>query len=142
LIVAAAKAGGAHSMILRFPDGYDTVLGPGGSGLSFGQAQRVALARALYRNPHLIVLDEPNAHLDSDGEAALIEAIKAARERGAIIILIAHRLGVLGVSDKLLVLREGRIELEGPRDEVMRKLATPQHNAGNVSPLRPVETQS
>jgi PrtD family type I secretion system ABC transporter len=122
-IVAAARAAGAHEMILGLPKGYDTELGPGGRGLSAGQAQRVALARALFGNPVLIVLDEPNAHLDADGENALVNALKAARERRATCIVVAHRAGFMNIADKLLVVQDGRIEAFGPRDQIAAKLA-------------------
>ncbi len=121
-IVAAAVAAGAHELILRLPKGYDTVIGVGGRGVSAGQAQRIGLARALFRDPALIILDEPNAHLDSEGEAALIEALKAARERGAAIVVVAHRAGFMGAADKLLVIRDGRVEHFGPREQVMTRL--------------------
>ncbi|MES1201641.1 MAG: type I secretion system permease/ATPase [Pseudomonadota bacterium] len=122
-VLDAAKAAAAHDFILKFPKGYHYELGRGGAGVSPGQAQRLALARTLYRSPALIVLDEPNAHLDQEGEAALVEALRAARTRGAAILLVAHRAGVIAMADRLLVMRDGRIELQGPRDEVVRKLA-------------------
>ncbi len=130
--VAAAKAAGVHELILRLPQGYDTPLGAGGRGLSAGQAQRVALARALYGDPCLLILDEPNSHLDMDGEAALLNAVKAAKARGAAIVLIAHRTGVLGVADRLLVLREGGIEGLGPRDEIAARLQAGRPSAPRV----------
>ncbi len=121
-VVAAARMAGAHAMIQRLPEGYDTVLGPNGSGLSAGQSQRVALARALFANPRLIILDEPNAHLDMEGQVALISAIRKIKATGATVILITHRGGVLDVVDRLLVLRSGRLDLLGPRDKVMAEL--------------------
>lgn len=112
-------------MILGLQRGYDTEIGAGARGLSAGQAQRVALARALYRDPVLIALDEPNAHLDAEGETALINALKAARQRGATAIVVAHRAGFMGIADKLLVVQNGRIESFGPRDQVAAKFAPP-----------------
>jgi ATP-binding cassette subfamily C protein len=120
--VAAAVAAGAHEMILRLPEAYDTPLGAGGGGLSAGQAQRLALARALYGDPRIFVLDEPNSNLDSEGETALERAIAAQKARGAALVVIAHRLNILGVADKLLVLRDGAVDLYGPRREVLQAL--------------------
>lgn len=122
-VVAAAQAAGVHELILRLPKGYDTTLGAGGRGLSAGQAQRVALARALYGQPPLLILDEPNSALDADGEAALNNAILAAKARGAAILIVAHRTGILNIADRLLVLREGQVEMIGPRAEVVAKMA-------------------
>lgn len=120
--VKAAIAAGAHELILRLPKGYDTILGPFGQGLSAGQAQRVALARALYRDPVLLVLDEPNSNLDQEGEAALMQAILGASARGAAVVIIAHRAGVLARVDRLLMMRDGVVQLEGPREEVLEKM--------------------
>ncbi|MBI3437772.1 MAG: type I secretion system permease/ATPase [Proteobacteria bacterium] len=122
-IVAAAQAVGAHEMILSLAKGYDTEIGAGGRGLSIGQAQRVALARAFYRDPMFLGLDEPNAHLDGDGERALIAALHAARARGAASVVVAHSSAIVAVVDKLLVVRDGRIEAFGPRDQVAARLA-------------------
>lgn len=130
--VKAAKAAGCHDMILKLPQGYDTPLGPGGRGLSAGQAQRVALARALFDDPCMVVLDEPNSHLDAEGEAALAQAIKALKERGATVVLIAHRTGVLQSVDKLLVLREGAVEGLGPREEIAARLQAGRQPAPRV----------
>lgn len=129
--VKAAMAAGAHELILRLPKGYDTVLGPFGQGLSAGQAQRVALARALYGEPVLLVLDEPNSNLDQEGEAALMQAILGAAARGAAVVVIAHRAGVLARVDRLLVMRDGVVQQEGPREEVLAKMRA---DAGRATP--------
>ncbi|MDY6924025.1 MAG: type I secretion system permease/ATPase [Pseudomonadota bacterium] len=120
--VEAAMAAGTHELILRLPNGYDTVLGPFGQGLSAGQAQRVALARALYGDPVLLVLDEPNSNLDQEGEAALMQAILGAAARGASVVVIAHRAGVLARVDRLLVMKDGAAQQEGPREEVLERM--------------------
>jgi len=123
--VAAAKAAGVHELILRLPQGYDTFLGSMTGGLSAGQAQRVALARALYGSPAILVLDEPNSFLDAEGEAALMAAMMAARDRGAAIMIVAHRKTILTCADRLLVLDAGRPKLSGPAKEVVARLAAP-----------------
>lgn len=120
--VNAAKSAGVHELILRLPHGYDTELGLSGRGLSAGQAQRIALARALYGAPPVLILDEPNSALDGEGEAALANALIDARKRGCAIMIIAHRSGILGIADRLAVLREGQIEKVGPRDKVIAEL--------------------
>ena len=129
-IVEAAKAAGVHELVLTLSQGYDTEIDPNGRGLSEGQAQRVALARALYRKPMLLVLDEPNAHLDSDGEIALITALKEARDRNAAALVVAHRTNFMSIADALLVIRDGKIEMYGPRDQVMAQLS----GAGQARP--------
>lgn len=132
-VVAAAEAAGVHDLVQALPKGYDTLLAHGGRGVSAGQAQRIGLARALYGEPVVILLDEPNAHLDADGEAALTTALKAARARGAAIVVVAHRAGFISIADKLLVLRDGRVDTFGPREQVVSKLSAV------ASPPRPVD---
>lgn len=123
-IIAAARAAGVHDMIVNLPAGYDTMLRPGGIGLSLGQQQRIALARALYGDPFLIVLDEPNSNLDAEGEAALQNAVATIRARGGIVVIIAHRPSALANVNKLMVMRAGRIAAFGPRDEILARFNT------------------
>ena len=125
-VVLAAQRAGVHEMILHMPQGYDTPLGDGGAGLSGGQRQRLGLARAMYGDPSILVLDEPNSNLDDVGEAALVAAIQDLRRRGKTIVLITHRTSVIGVTNKLLLLREGVGEMFGPTDQVLAAL---QQNA-------------
>jgi ATP-binding cassette subfamily C exporter for protease/lipase len=125
-IVEAAQQAGVHELILRMPQGYDTVLGEDGSGLSGGQKQRVALARALYGNPRLVVLDEPNSNLDTVGEAALASAIAQMKAQGTSVILVTHRSSALAQADKLLVLNEGRLQAFGASQDVLKALAANQ----------------
>lgn len=121
-IIEAAKIAGAHDMILRLPDGYDTKLGDGGYKLSGGQTQRIALARALYGNPQLVVLDEPNSNLDSEGDLALVNALMHAKSKGITVVFIAHRPSLVELSDKILLLRDGVVQLFGSKAEVMARL--------------------
>jgi ATP-binding cassette subfamily C protein len=118
-IIAAAKAVGVHDMIVQLPGGYDAQVGEQGSALSAGQAQRIALARAVYGNPFLVVLDEPNSHLDSEGDEALTRAILGVRERRGIVIVIAHRPSAIAGVDQILVMNGGRLQAIGPKDEVL-----------------------
>jgi len=128
-VVEAARLAGVHELILRLPQGYDTVIGATGGGLSGGQRQRIGLARAVYRRPRLIVLDEPNSNLDDVGERALSEAIAKLRQAGCTLFVITHRTSVLNVLDKLMVLREGALAMFGPRDKVLAELNKAQQSA-------------
>ena len=126
-IVAAAQAAGVHEMILRLPDGYESQIGEGGATLSAGQRQRLALARALYGDPFLVVLDEPNSNLDSEGDQALTRAILGVRERGGLVIVVAHRPAALAGVDLVLAMANGQSQGFGPKEEVLRKvLQTPR----------------
>ncbi len=135
LAIEAAQAAGIHDMILRMPQGYDTRLGLNGAGLSAGQSQRVALARAVYGSPSLLVLDEPNSHLDAVGEAALLRCLSEAKARGAAIVVVAHRAGILNVVDQLLLLQDGVVTQWGPRADVHAYLSASE-NAGRLAAAR------
>lgn len=124
-IIEAAKAAAVHDLIVRLPQGYDTVIGAGGEMLSAGQRQRVGLARALYRKPFVVVLDEPNSNLDAEGDQALTQAIKSVRERGGIVVVIAHRPSALAGLDLLLVLANGQAQAFGPKDDVLKAAVRP-----------------
>ncbi|OYX29282.1 MAG: type I secretion system permease/ATPase [Caulobacterales bacterium 32-69-10] len=121
-VVKASMLAGAHEMILRLPQGYDTQLQEGASVLSVGQRQRVGLARALFGEPAYVVLDEPNAALDAEGEAALLHAMDVLKQAGATVVIISHKPNVFRSADKMLVLKNGRVEMFGPRDQVMAKI--------------------
>ena len=134
-IIAAANAAGVHEMILRMADGYETRLGANGADMSAGQRQRVALARAIYGWPFLVVLDEPNSNLDAEGEAALTQAIRTLRERGSIVIVIAHRPSALAAVDMVGVMQNGKLAVFGPKDEVLAsQLKSVQKPAGAPTP--------
>ena len=124
-IIAAARAAGVHDLIVGLPKGYETEIGELGQVLSAGQRQRIALARALYRDPFLVVLDEPNSNLDSEGEAALTQAISSVRRRGGIVIVVAHRPSALAAVDLVLVMANGGAVTFGPKDEVLSKVLAP-----------------
>jgi PrtD family type I secretion system ABC transporter len=127
-IIAAAKLAGVHDLILRLPQGYETEIGDGGASLSGGERQRIALARALYGDARLIVLDEPNASLDSEGEAALVNALQTLSENNITLVVIAHRPSILRNMDKVLVLRDGAMSAFGPRDEVLPAVTAPRRD--------------
>jgi ATP-binding cassette, subfamily C, type I secretion system permease/ATPase len=124
-VIEAAISADVHDLIVSLPNGYDTEIGDGGSVLSAGQRQRVALARALYGDPFLVVLDEPDASLDQEGEQALQKAILGVRGRGGVAVVVSHRQVVLGAVDLLLALDRGRPVAAGPKELVLQKLARP-----------------
>ncbi len=121
-IIAAARCAHAHDLILRLPQGYDTRLSAGGGGLSGGQRQRVALARAVFGQPRLVVLDEPDANLDAEGEEALRATLRTLRAAGATVVVVSHRPTLLAELDRLLVLKDGQPQLFGPRDAVLQRI--------------------
>jgi PrtD family type I secretion system ABC transporter len=142
-VIAAAQAASVHELIVRLPNGYDTELGPNGVVLSAGQRQRVGLARAMLRDPALIVLDEPNANLDAQGEEALMTALKAMKLRSQTVVVVSHKPSMLVGADRLLVLRDGRVDLFGPREAVMARLSQNATAAkAPASPAAAIEAKS
>jgi ATP-binding cassette subfamily C protein EexD len=128
-VVNAAKMADVHDLILRLPEGYDTIIGASGGNLSGGQRQRVGLARALYGEPRIVVLDEPNSNLDEVGEAALGNAIQRLKQKQTTIIIITHRNNVLANVDKLLILNDGLVSVYGPKEQVIAHLQQQQAQA-------------
>jgi ATP-binding cassette subfamily C exporter for protease/lipase len=143
-VIAAADASGLHQMILRFPKGYDTPMGEAGGLLSGGQRQRIGLARAMYGEPELVVLDEPNANLDDEGEAALVRAVQGMKAKGKTVVLISHRPGIVGVADRLLILHQGTVQASGPRDGVLAALQQQREavQAAQGIPASPTSTSA
>jgi ATP-binding cassette subfamily C protein len=141
MVLEAARAAGAHDMILLLPSGYDTRIGESGAVLSAGQRQRIALARAFFGNPFLLVLDEPNSNLDNEGEIALQQALQNAKAKRSIVIIVAHRPSALAACDKVLLVANGGQQAYGPRDEVLKKIVPPPQPAaasGNLKVVRDV----
>lgn len=131
-VVEAAKLAGVHDLVLRLPKGYDTRIGSSGGALSGGQRQRIALARAVYKLPRMVILDEPNSNLDDQGEKALINTVARLKESGSTVIVISHRVAILHVMDKMLILNEGRTVEFGPKEKVLSTLTAPR-NAAQVA---------
>lgn len=142
MVIAAAKLAGIHDMIVHLADGYQTRIGEGGAKLSAGQRQRVALARAIYGDPFLVVLDEPNSNLDTQGDMALTTAIRSVRERGGIVIVVAHRPSALAGLDKVLALAKGQVQAFGPRDEVLKSVLQTVPASIGASPAAASAAQS
>ncbi|MBH2042949.1 MAG: type I secretion system permease/ATPase [Comamonadaceae bacterium] len=139
-VIEAARCAGMHEMILRFPKGYDTPIGEAGNLLSGGQRQRIGLARAIYGEPALIVLDEPNANLDDAGEAALLRTVLELKAKGKTVFLITHRPGAIAVADRLMILRDGEIFADGPKETVLaalRPAASPPKPPASPAPPAP-----
>ena len=140
MVVAAAKMANVHELVMRLPNGYETQLGENGSRLSVGQRQRVALARALYGDPVILIMDEPNSNLDAEGESALVNAIRQTLQRGASVVVIAHRPSALAAIKDIMVLSDGKVAALGPRDEVLKKVM--QRPPGQQQPANaPVQLQ-
>jgi ABC-type protease/lipase transport system fused ATPase/permease subunit len=125
-IISAAELAGCHELIQNLPEGYNTNIGDGGQALSGGQRQRIALARCLYGEPSLLVLDEPNANLDSSGEQALVAAMHRLRAAGTTVVLITHKVNILSIVDKILIIGDGKVQGYGSRDEFLRPLTGPK----------------
>jgi len=139
-VIAAARRAHVHELILGLPHGYETEIGDGGAALSGGQRQRIALARAVFGSPRLVVLDEPNSNLDSEGEDGLVRTLTKLKEDGVTTIVISHRPSLLAGADKLLVLKDGKVEMQGPRQEVLARLGRLGVYGGPARPLAVGET--
>ncbi len=134
-IVKAAELAGAHEMILRLPEGYETRIGAVGAGLSGGQRQRIALARAVFGDPKLVVLDEPNSNLDGEGEIALQQLIAVLKAAGSTVIFIAHKPSLLAGMDRIVVLTNGMLAAQGPAAEMMALIAPGYPVRGPATPI-------
>jgi ATP-binding cassette subfamily C protein len=134
-VIQAARAAGVHDMILRLEAGYEAQVGDSGALLSKGQRQRIALARALYKEPFLVILDEPNSNLDQAGDEALTDAILGVKARGGIVVVVAHRPNVINAVDHVLVMMDGRMQAFGPKEEVLKLVLARE-------PLRATATKS
>jgi ATP-binding cassette subfamily C protein/ATP-binding cassette subfamily C protein EexD len=128
-VYEAAKLAGCHEMILRLPHGYETEIGEGGLYLSGGQRQLIGLARAMFGRPKLVVLDEPNSNLDGDSEAALTQALERLKAQDTTVVLVSHRPTLVQGVDKVLLLKDGAMDMFGPRAEVLKRLMTPPRPA-------------
>jgi ATP-binding cassette subfamily C exporter for protease/lipase len=137
-VIAAARAASLHDVILRFPKGYDTQVGERGSLLAGGLRQRIGLARALYGSPALVVLDEPNANLDNVGEAALLQALQWLRHRGATVVMVTHEKRLMSVTDRVVILRQGRVHFAGSMEELLSS-ADDKVDAGPIPRLEDPE---
>ena len=131
----AAELARAHETVQGLQSGYETRIQDAGVGLSGGQRQKIGLARAVYGNPKILVLDEPNAHLDQQGEAALYETLRELKKRGVTVIVVTHRAGLLDHVDKIMILREGRVAAFGPRAEVLARITAP--NTARIHAVKP-----
>jgi ATP-binding cassette subfamily C exporter for protease/lipase len=140
-VIEAAKLAGVHEMILRLPQGYDTLVGDRGAGLSGGQKQRIGLARALYGDTSFIVLDEPNSNLDETGEAALKHAIERLHSAGKTVVLITHRTSIIAATTKLLLLVEGQLRMYGPTPHVLAALQNAPAQSAAAEPAAARTTQ-